>query len=211
MGGTLVKAFAQTSMRSFSTPQGNRSKKKEKSLAATATISRSKANEKPVEVFQWENKTKSSQEVELAINHCSGNRATTEASETLTPRLKFALLENGGGVSETQYPASSEGDTVGPTIFGHSGAASAITVGAERFDDNSAPEEYSSRGPVTHYFGPTRALRPPPNSSAPETVSKPDLVATDCGVTTFFASLKKASGGTAGPRPPPRMPPGLRL
>ena len=107
------------------------------------------------------------------------------------PRLKFALLENGGGVSETQYPTSSEGDTVGPTIFGHSGAASAITVGAERFDDDSAPEEYSSRGPVTHYFGPVSGTTPAPELPAPETIAKPDLVATDCGVTTFFASFEE--------------------
>jgi hypothetical protein len=146
--------------------------------------------QKPVEVFQWENKTHSSQEVELAINHCFGT-CNPEASETLTPRLKFALLENGGGVTETQYPTSSEGSTVGPTIFGHSGAASAVTVGAERFDDDSAPEAYSSRGPVTHYFGPVSGTTPAPELPAPETISKPNLVATDCAVTTFFASLEE--------------------
>jgi Subtilase family len=149
--------------------------------------------QKPVEVFQWENKTKSSQEVELAINHCFGEPCNNnkEVISSLAPRLKLALLENGGGVSETQYPTSSEGDTVGPTIFGHSGAASAITVGAERFDDSSAPEEYSSRGPVTHYFGPVSGTTPAPKLLPPEAVSKPDVVATDCGVTTFFASLEE--------------------
>ncbi len=147
--------------------------------------------QKPVEVFQWENKTKSTQEVELAINHCFGELCNEKAEETLMPRLKLALLENGGGVSETQYPTSTGGDTVGPTIFGHSGAASAITVGAERFDDSSAPEEYSSRGPVTHYFGPASGPAPAPELPAPETVSKPDVVATDCGVTTFFASFEE--------------------
>ena len=37
---------------------------------------------KPVEVFQWENKTKSTQEVELAINHCLGEPCNKEAKET---------------------------------------------------------------------------------------------------------------------------------
>jgi len=146
--------------------------------------------QKPVEAFQWEN-TGSTREVELAINHCFGVPCNEEASSSLAPRLKFALLENGGGILETQYPTSSGNDTVGPTIFGHSGSAGAITVGAERFDDNSAPEAYSSRGPVTHYFGPVSGLTPAPKLPAPEAVSKPDLVATDCGVTTFFASFEE--------------------
>ena len=74
------------------------------------------------------------QEVQLVINRCSST-CNPEASATATPLLKFALLENGGGVSETEYPVSSGGDTVGPTIFGHTGAASAISVGAVPFDD----------------------------------------------------------------------------
>ncbi len=147
--------------------------------------------QKPVEAFQWENKTNSNQEVQLAINHCFGKPCNEEASSTLAPRLKLALLENGGGVLETQYPTSSGTDTVGPTIFGHSGSAGAITVGAERFDDNSAPEDYSSRGPVTHYFGPVSGTTPAPELHPAEAIAKPDVVATDCGVTTFFASFEE--------------------
>ena len=82
--------------------------------------------------------------MQLAINRFAGSAA---------PRTKFALLQNGGGVTETEYPQSSGGDVVGPTVFGHAGAAGAIAVGATRFDSGVAPERYSSRGPVTHYFG----------------------------------------------------------
>ncbi len=148
--------------------------------------------QKPVEVFQWENKAKSPQNVELAINHCFGElcNGEKEVNPALMPRLKVALLENGGGVSETQYPTSAEGDTVGPTIVGHSGDANAITVGAERYDENSAPEPYSSRGPTTHYFGPVSNTTPAPEIPGGETISKPDLVATDCGATTFFGSFE---------------------
>ena len=144
----------------------------------------------------------------------SANRATTtKKSTSLMPRLKFALLENGGGVSETQYPTSSEGDTVGPTIFGHSGAAAAITRRRRALSTTArTPEGYSSRGPVTHYFGPvsgtTPAARTPPRlkrsqsptSWPPTAVSPPSL-----------PHLKKAFGGTAGPRLPLRTPPGSRL
>ena len=123
--------------------------------------------QKPAEVFQWKNKAKSPQTVELAINHCFGKPCNEESSPSLMPRLKVALLENGGGVSETQYPTSSEADTVGPTIVGHSGDASAITVGAERYDENSAPEPYSSRGPITHYFDPVSNTTPAPALPGP--------------------------------------------
>jgi hypothetical protein len=129
----------------------------------------------PFEFLFWEN-TGPEQEVRLVINRYSGGE----------PRLKFALLENGRGVSKTEYPKSSAGDTVGPTIYGHSGAAGAIAVGAVRYNSNPlAPEAFSSRGPVTHYFGPV-AGPSPAAPIAPQVISKPDLVATDCGVTTFF-------------------------
>ncbi|HEY8502697.1 MAG TPA: S8 family serine peptidase, partial [Solirubrobacterales bacterium] len=74
-------------------------------------------------------------------------------------------------------------------IFGHAGAASAIAVAAVPFDDSTEPEPYSSRGPVTHYFGPVAGVTPAPPLGSPEVVAKPDLAATDCGATTFFASL----------------------
>jgi hypothetical protein len=136
------------------------------------------ATQKPFEYLFWDNPGEK-QEVHLVINRFS--------EEELKPRLKFALLENGSkGVRATEYPESSEGDVVGPTVFGHSGAASAVGVGAVRFDDSSAPEPYSSRGPVTHYFGPVVGKTPAAVLPVPEVVSKPDLVATDCGATTFF-------------------------
>ncbi len=113
----------------------------------------------------------------LAINRFEGG----------SPRLKVALLENGRGVSKTEYPESAEGDVVGPTIFGHAGAASAITLAAVSYNDASKPERYSSRGPVTHYFEAVNGITPAPGLGSPQTIPKPDLAATDCGGTTFFA------------------------
>lgn len=135
-------------------------------------------SQRPAEIFQWENKTGSSQNVQLAINRFAGG----------SPQLKFALLQNGSGVTQTEYPESSGGDTVGPTIFGHSGAQSAVSVGAVRFDGSTEPERYSSRGPVIHRFGPVTAASPAA-SIGEQVISKPDIVATDCGATTFFASF----------------------
>jgi len=123
--------------------------------------------------------------VQLAVNRCFG-ACNPAADPAAKPRVKFALLQNGSGVTATEYPKSSGPDVVGPTIFGHNGAASAVSVGAVRFDTNSAPEKFSSRGPVTHRFGPVSGTSPAPPLAQPLTMSKPDLAATDCGLTTFF-------------------------
>jgi subtilisin family serine protease len=146
-------------------------------------------SQKPVEILQWENDTGASAKVQLVINRCFGAACNPEANSTAKPRLKFALLENGSGVESTEYPKSEGEDVVGPTIFGHAGANSAITVGAVPFDNSFEPEEYSSRGPVTHYFGPVEGTTAAAELGSPETIIKPDLVATDCGATTFFARL----------------------
>jgi hypothetical protein len=138
--------------------------------------------QRPVELLGWENETGSPVKVRLAINRFGGG----------TPRLKFALLENGSGVTATEYPESAGGDTVGPTIFGHTASEDVMSVGAIRYDQAEAPEPYSSRGPATHYFGPVEGTTPAAELGSPAVLSKPDLVATDGGANTFFGSC--ASG-----------------
>ena len=140
--------------------------------------------QRPFESLQWENDGPE-QEVQLVVNRCAST-CNPEASSAAIPRLKFALLENGGGVSKTEYPESLEGDVVGPTIFGHNGAGNAVSVGAIRYNATTAPEQFSSRGPVTHYFGPVSGPVPAPPLPAAEEISKPDLVATDGAANTFF-------------------------
>jgi subtilisin family serine protease len=145
----------------------------------------SKENEgtqEPVEIVQWANESKTLKTVQLVVNKFSGSA---------NPRLKFILLQDGGGVTGTEYPKSGAGDVVGPSIYGHAGAAGAIAVGAVRFEpregEAEGPEFYSSRGPVTHYYGPVEGTTPAPELLSPEQLSKPEVAATDCGQTTFFA------------------------
>jgi hypothetical protein len=138
------------------------------------------STQRPVEILQWVNGAGSAQTVQLAINRRVG----------ATPRLKFILLQNGGGVRATEYPKSSGGDVVGPAVFGHAGAESAIAVAAVPYDDSTRVERYSSRGPVTHLFGPVEGSVPALPFGVPQVIPKPDLAATDCGVTTFFAFLQ---------------------
>jgi hypothetical protein len=149
---------------------------------------------KPYELLQWKNSTGSAAQVNLVIDRCIGT-CNPAASVAAKPRLKFALLQNGGGVSTTEYPESNPaaGITVGPTIYGHSGAAAAITLGAVNFQQSASapvePERYSSRGPVAHYFGPVAGTTRAAALPAPEAVQKPNVTATDCASTTFFATF----------------------
>lgn len=141
--------------------------------------------QKPFEFLFWENESSSAREVQLAIDRYTG----PGGGGTASPTLKLALLENGSGVTSTEYPSSSEGDVVGPTIFGHNGAEDAMSVGAIRYSTNEAPETFSSRGPVSHYFGPVEGVSPAAElPSPPKTLPKPDLVATDGGANSFFGS-----------------------
>ncbi|HEY2717157.1 MAG TPA: S8 family serine peptidase [Solirubrobacterales bacterium] len=150
----------------------------------TLATERNLETQVPAEILQWENEGAAEKTVQLVINRRSG---------LSSPLLKFILLENGRGVSATEYPRSGGGDVVGPTVYGHAGAAAAITLGAVHFNKapeaTREPEPYSSRGPVTHYFGPYEGSTPAAPLLPPEVISKPDAAATDCGRTTFFAAL----------------------
>jgi len=150
----------------------------------------------PFEVVSWENETSQPQAVRLVINRCIGE-CNAEANEAAKPRLKF-ILAGDGGVSSIEYPETEEvggvEDVVGPSIFGHAGSTAAITLAAVRYTEPAtapaAPEPYSSRGPVTDYFGPVTSTAPAAELASPETVAKPDVTATDCASTTFFARLE---------------------
>jgi len=106
-----------------------------------------------------------------------------------TPRIKWINSDNGAGsIAALEYPISSGGDIVGPTIFGHNGSADAQTVGAVPFGNSGTIEDFSSRGPVTHLFGPVSGIVPAAPLATPQVTSKPDVVATDGGQNTFFGS-----------------------
>ncbi len=140
----------------------------------------------PFEYLSWDNPNGSEQAVRLVIKRFSGST---------DPVLKFAMLDNGAkDVIGSEYPESTATTTVGPAIFGHSAAAGAISVGAVPYDGGSEPEYYSSRGPAVHYFGPVAGTAAAAALAAPQVVAKPDVVATDCGATTFFASFRIAEG-----------------
>jgi hypothetical protein len=148
-----------------------------------------------------ENETSSLQELRLVVARCAG-ACNPAASKTANPRLKFQFMEDGFGIAATEYPKGKvEGteDVVGPTIYGHDGAAAVNTIAAVNWGESNvspkAPEPYSSRGPVTHYFGPIEGpATPAAKLATPEVLSKPDMTATDCASTTFFDHLVEGVG-----------------
>jgi len=148
-------------------------------LASSTTDNPNAVQPKPFE-FAFYSPGSSAQAVQIVIKRVSG---------TGTPRLKWVNSDNGAqAISTLEYPVSAGGDTVGPTIFGHNGAASAQTIGAAPFSSDTTVEPYSSRGPVTHLFGPVDGVTPAAALGSPQVISKPDVVATDGGLNTFFGA-----------------------
>jgi len=166
--------------------------------AADAVVAESQApnpavTRKPFELLSYSNTTAAAQTVRLAINRYTSPGAPGDFA---TPRLKFVLLSS-GSVTPLEYTSSAGGDTVGPTIFGHNGSADAFSTAAVPFNNGSAPEAFSSRGPVTLYFGPVVGSEPAAPLSGPQVLSKPDIAATDGALTTFFGGGNRFFGTSA--------------
>lgn len=156
---------------------------------ASSTSSTTGVGSKPFEILQFTNSTGSSADYNIAINN---------ATASGTPRLKFVVLDNGAQtISASEYPTGSGGDIVGPTIFGHNGAANAMSTAAVPYNNSSTPETFSSRGPLTLLFGPVNSPTPAPPLGSPQTLLKPDIAATDGGLTTFFGSGNRFFGTSA--------------
>jgi hypothetical protein len=154
----------------------------------------------PLVQLEWPSLESSRREVRLVIARCAGT-CNPDAKKPATTPLKFEFLQDGYGIYDTEYPKGKvEGtvDTVGPTIYGHDGSAAVTTIAAVNWAESNtapkAPEPYSSRGPVTHYFGPVLDTTPAAKLASPEVLSKPDMTATDCASTTFFEELVAGVG-----------------
>jgi hypothetical protein len=132
--------------------------------------------QEPVEVTGYTNHTATPQTVSVIIGKYAG---------AADPRVKYVMLEP-SGVTAVEYDESAGTDIVGPAIFGHAGAASVGSTGAIPYDDATTSEDYSSHGPVTHYFPPVPGTTP---LATPEVLQKPDFAATDNVQGVFFGPL----------------------
>jgi hypothetical protein len=135
----------------------------------------------PFELMYFQNQTGSTATYKLVIGRAAG---------TATPRLKYILLQGSGGITAVEYNVSTGGDTVGPTLYGHSATSEGISVAAVPFDNSSVPETFTARGPSVWYFGPVTGTTPAA-PIGPTTVNQPDIAATDGGCTTFFGGWSR--------------------
>ncbi len=150
--------------------------------------------QRPFEFVSYQNTTGVDQDIGLVINRYTGDEGGNGAS----PRLKLVFGQNGGQtVVPTEYTTSAGGDIVGPAIFGHNGTADAQTVAAVPYNNSSTPEVFSSRGPVTHYFAAVSGPGAAAALATPEVLNKPDVAATDGGITSFFGTGNRFFGTSA--------------
>jgi subtilisin family serine protease len=123
---------------------------------------------------------------ELAIRIYSGG----------APQFKFVSNDNGANtILSTQAVTSPY--VQGPTIYGHNGADASITVGAVPFNNSNTMEAFSGRGPVRSIFAPINGATPSAAFGSPQVLSKPDVSATDRGITSFFGSGNRFGGTSA--------------
>lgn len=147
-------------------------------IVASSTYDEVNQYQEPFQYLYYQNTSGSSQTYRIVINRADG---------TGTPRLKYIFFQDTYGLTSVQYNTSSNGDIVGPTLFGHSATEHGSALAAVPYSSTTTPETYSSRGPATHYYGPvvgTTAASP----ITPVTMTGPDYAATDGGCTTFFYS-----------------------
>jgi hypothetical protein len=111
-----------------------------------------------------------------------------------TPRFKAVMFARrtvaaaGTPVPSAQFHTSSNGDAIGPTIYGHNAAINGATVAAVPYNNSAAPETFSSRGPAIYCYRPvtgtTVAAGPLPSCRTKHV----DIAATDGGQTSFFGT-----------------------
>ncbi len=137
---------------------------------------------KPFEAFSFSNQTSFSHTYKVVVlrnvNHPGG-----------TPKFKFITWGYQYAIDSVQFPTTSGGDVIGPSILGHSAPLTGASVGAVPYTPtiSTAPEDYSSRGPATYCWAPITGTTSPA-AALPSCQTKPlDFVATDGGLTSFFA------------------------
>jgi hypothetical protein len=141
-------------------------------LEAGTSFNNGTGTQQPFEYVGFHNGSGSSVAVNVVVARYAGPAPS-----------RFKWIHIGDSPSSVEYSTSSATDVFGPTIFGHSGAAGAVSIAAVPFDNAAVAETYSSRGPVTLLFAPVPSTSP---LGSPQVLGKPDLAATDCGRNSFF-------------------------
>ncbi len=145
-----------------------------------ATNTGSNGTQTPFELVPIANASSAPLHVNLVVGRITGADVRFKLSALHTPF---------GAIVSVDRTTSYGGDVVGPTVFGHDGSANTISVGAINYQATTAPEPFSSRGPVAHLFAPVDGTKPGATLASPQVIAKPDVVASDCVRTTFFGDF----------------------
>lgn len=123
------------------------------------------SNQIPYDTAQFKNERESPRELDIVIQHYAG----------ATPnKIKWSSQDPGVTILEA--------DTGSPTIIGHVAAEHAFAVGAVRYNNQSAPEPFTSLGPATVLFD----VDGNPVAAANQVRNKPEAAGIDGGDTSFF-------------------------
>lgn len=116
-------------------------------------------------------------------------RDTSDGVPALNPRVKTIFPSS--YLRAAEYSAGTDGDIVGPSIYGHAGTPQAFSVAAANAATPTELEEFSGTGPMTLYFEPfpSTAALPAPISGAPT------LTSLDGGWTNFFGRAVEGAEG----------------
>jgi hypothetical protein len=167
-------------------------------LASSATTNTGAGSQKTFEAIAGSQSTPGGETWAFVVARKSA------AAPASTPRFKLLFAENGAQpfvALEREVPDPGTGDVMGPTTFGHNGGADAMSVGASDVRVPTNLNRYSSYGPVTTLFGPVVGTTPAAPLGSPRVLNKPDLVASDCNLTTFFAGASHVFCGTSAAAP----------
>ncbi len=145
-----------------------------------ANISSTGGSDEPYEAVNYQNTTGADQTVRIVIARYSGAD---------TPRCKYIFIRSADVISTGFNATNTTTDAFGPSIVGHSGEDTALSIAAVPYDDATSPEDYTSQGYFTVYYGPVTSTTPASALATSETRQKPDVAATDGGATTFFYQL----------------------
>ena len=140
------------------------------------------ATQRAAEYLYYENNTGGTRTFDVVIG-----RFGAGLDPNGTPRLRTVLVRSPGLVG-VEYDESANGDTVGPTIYGHAAESTAMSVAAIEYNTTSEPEPFSSRGPAAQCWRQIDGTGSPQPAITPCDSSTIDITATDGAANTFFGS-----------------------
>ncbi|MCU1370617.1 MAG: Alkaline phosphatase [Ilumatobacteraceae bacterium] len=147
-------------------------------VVASGVLGNPTGSKQAYELISWTNSTGGAKTYRLVVGRYQSASA---------PRFKL-IYQRASQLTAAQWNTSSSGDVVGPTSYGHNMMRGAGSIAAIRYDTNSAPETFSSRGPATYCWNPVVGTTAATALASCETDTI-DVTATNGAANSFFGQL----------------------